>query len=173
GLDRHADASARQEHLRPALRRELLLDVEAPVDAVDAVRQVGGQFAGDVDEVLPGPGVVVGQLDAGLLEEVEVDQQTAGVAARRQAVDRAVERGRGVRRRVVVVKAHSVGDGGEVDQLTGRAVLGRVGATHGDHVGRVTGGGGGGELVEVAVEDGRLGDDRDPGVLLRSEERRV
>src|SRR5690606_1238086 len=80
-----------------------------------------------------------------------------------------LERGRGVRRRVVVVKAHSVGDGGEVDQLTGCTVLGRVGAAHGDHVGRVTGGGGGGELVEVAVEDGRLGDDRDPGVLLHEQ----
>src|SRR5690606_4942640 len=150
GLGSDADTAARQEHLRTALSCELLFDVQTPVDAVDTVRQVGRELTCYVDELFPRPGTVVRHRHAGLLEQVEVDEQPAGVTAGRQPVDRAVEGGRGVGCRIVIVQTNGVGYGGQVEELSCSAVLGRVGAAHGDDVGCVARRRRGGQLVEVA-----------------------
>ena len=124
-------------------------DAEA-VDAVDpVVTELLGHLRRGLGQVVPGPGLVVRHRHPGLLQHGRVDgDREVGHADRCSdlgAVHGAGLQHLGVHRRQVELVAQRA----QVGQRGTGAVRGDVGLVHLDHVGRVVGRGGGGELVPV------------------------
>ena len=125
-----------------------------------------GDLVGGVDEVVPGP-VAGGNVHTGGLEDRRVDENADGVSAGGQAVELAIDDRVGEREVGVLVGREFLLDRGQVEERAGGAVLLRLGATEGEHVGSGARREVGGEPVEEIVGGAdRLLDHRDVRVLL-------
>ena len=122
----------------------------------------GGNLRGDLCQLVPGPGSVVGQVHLGLLKKLGVGHDDravdAGIDAHQLVVDLArVDRALDKLGHIDIL---------QIQEGAATAVLGDIGHVHLNDVGRVTAGGLGGQLVPVAGEVTRLALDRHIGVRL-------